>query len=160
MPWQQFADAIALFKTWHNEIKSDRNGFECMRLINPQALGAHALVDATTNLFRRSDNDVRIRHRLVDLEVLVTSTFLAFEASEPRDIIFAVLSLARDTMPRPKAMGHALAAKELSPPPNPYSIYLDDRIALEYEKSLTDVCIDFMEYCMETSQSLDILCHH
>jgi hypothetical protein len=51
-------------------------------------------------------------------------------------------------------------AKEISPPPDPYSVYLDDRIAPDYEKSLTDVCADFMEYCIETSDSLDILCRH
>jgi hypothetical protein len=202
MPWEQFADAIALFMTRHDEIKgylekpkkfSDKQDPNVhLGLMEPRALGANTLVDATTNLFRRSNDGERIQHRLVDLEVLVSSMFLAFEASEPRDTIYAVLSLAKDTMPRPKSKGrppwmedtkHYAAvkilkavfcgmafvykyftsgpiAKELSSPPDPYSVYLDNRIAPDYEKSLTDVCADFMEYCIETSDSLDILCRH
>jgi hypothetical protein len=201
MLWKDFADAIALFMTRHDEIKaylekpktfSDKQDHDAhLGLIEPQALGANTLVDATTNLFRRSDDGKRIQDRLVDLEVLVSSMFLAFEASEPRDTIYAVLSLAKDTMPRPKSIGRppwmedanysagkffkavfcrvafiyqyfksVPVAKEISPPPDPYSVYLDDRIAPDYEKSLTDVCADFMEYCIETSDSLDILCRH
>jgi len=34
---------------------------------------------------------------------------------------------------------------------------LDIRIRPDYTKSLTDVCVDFMEYCIEKLQSLDIL---
>jgi hypothetical protein len=202
LPWEQFADAIALFMTRHDEIKaflqkpkkfSDKKDPNAhLGLMEPRALGANTLVDATTNLFRRSDDGGRIQHRLVNLEVLVSSMFLAFEASEPRDTIYAVLSLAKDTMPRPKSKGrapwmedtkhHAVVkfikaafggvvfiykyfnsvslAPEVSGPPDPYSVYLDDRIAPDYEKSLMDVCADFMEYCVETSKSLDILCRH
>jgi len=202
LPWEQFADAIALFMTRHDEIKaylekpkkfSDKGDPKAhLGSVEPRALGANTLVDATTNLFRRSDDGGRIQHRLVNLEVLVSSMFLAFEASEPRDTIYAVLSLAKDTMPRPKSKGrapwmedtkhHAVVrfmkaafggvvfiykyfnsvslAPEVSGPPDPYSVYLDDRIAPDYEKSLMDVYADFMEYCVETSKSLDILCRH
>jgi len=202
MPWEKFADAIALFMTRHNEIKaylekpknySEKQDPDAhLGLMEPRALGANTLVDATTNLFRRSDDGEKIQYRLVDLEVLVSSMFLAFEASEPRDTIYAVLSLAKDTTPRPQSIGRppwmedpnryaavkflravfcviisvykyfttVPVTKELSPSPDPYSVYLDDRIAPDYEKSLTDVCADFMEYCIETSESLDILCRH
>lgn len=43
---------------------------------------------------------------------------------------------------------------------SPSEPIIDPRIAPDYDKSLTDVCADFMEYCVETSQSLDILCRH
>jgi hypothetical protein len=205
MPWEEFADAIALFMTRHDEIKTylekpknfpDKQDPDAhLGLMEPRALGANTLVDATTNLFRRSDDGERIQHRLVDLEVLVSSMFLAFEASEPRDTIYAVLSLAKDTMPRPKSIGPppwmeeadtwiiikffrlifavvsflynwfksliiVPAAENGLISQDPYSVYLDHRIAPDYAKSLTDVCADFMEYCIGQSQSLDIICRH
>jgi hypothetical protein len=37
---------------------------------------------------------------------------------------------------------------------------LDRRIEANYRKCLRDVCADFIEYCIEHSNSLDILCRH
>lgn len=37
---------------------------------------------------------------------------------------------------------------------------LDKRIEANYRKCLRDVCADFIEYCIERSNSLDILCRH
>jgi hypothetical protein len=53
------------------------------------------LVHATSNLFRKS-NDGQILERLADLETLV-SELSPFEATNPRDIIYGVLALAKDT---------------------------------------------------------------
>jgi hypothetical protein len=201
MPWELFADALALFRTKLDVIQAHLNkpkslsrmGDSLVRLdlTKYQPLEANTLVDATSNLFRKSDDGSRIETRLVDLEVLVTSTFLALESSDPRDIIYAVLSLAKDMMPRRGSIGRpwwigntryqilrlfkalfccivffyrclasAVLAKELSLPPNSPSIYVDDRLAPDYEKSLTDVFGEFMDYCIEKSGSLDILCRH
>ena len=54
------------------------------------------LVRATSNLFCKS-NDGQILERLADLATLV-SELSAFEAAEPRDTIYGVLSLAKDTI--------------------------------------------------------------
>jgi hypothetical protein len=206
--WQDFADAIALFMTKHDDIKEMleklKRSFEVMSDpdayiggLEPRALGANTLVHATSTLFRKSD-DGRIQQRLLNLEVLVSSLFLAFEASEPRDTVYAVLSLAKDASVRvdladppswiihPK---HNMIIQILNgvlyfcllllrlvkwlwdenddndddspmPQPDEYSVCIDDRITPDYDKRLTDVCADFMEYCIETSESLDILCRH
>lgn len=61
------------------------------------ALGAALLVDATSNLFRRSKDDQR--DPLLSLEYLV-SRLCVFETSEPRDIVYALLAIARDTVPQ------------------------------------------------------------
>jgi hypothetical protein len=37
---------------------------------------------------------------------------------------------------------------------------LDQRVASDYDKPLADVCADFVECCIEKSQSLDIICRH
>jgi hypothetical protein len=66
--------------------------------LDPRSVGATTFVNATTDLFRRSENGT-INGRLLTLEVLVTSTFLPFKASDPRDSVYAVLSMARDEIP-------------------------------------------------------------
>ncbi|KAL2071928.1 hypothetical protein VTL71DRAFT_13163 [Oculimacula yallundae] len=42
----------------------------------------------------------------------------------------------------------------------PVNQVLDLRIAPNYRKCLVDVCGDFIEYCIEQSNSLDIICRH
>ena len=196
--WTNFADAIALLMTKHDTIlqilKKDhmkpeklRNTSKDVGAFDPRALGASTLVHATSNLFRKAE-DGRIQQRLLSLEVLVSSWFLAFEAKDPRDTIYAVLSLAKDTYsPEPSLSSTPSwmntrssltdAETSVSRPQEPITgtpqqsepvntIFLsqgpwnDIRISPDYGKSLTDVCADFMEVSIEKSQSLDILCRH
>jgi len=62
------------------------------------------------------------------------------------DTIFAVLTLAKDS--KFADLDPDLAATE------------DTRIAPSYTKSLLDVYADFIDYCIEKSHSLDILCRY
>jgi hypothetical protein len=192
MAWSHFSDAIALFMTKHDEIKQILS----RKAIYPntagpfgdaRALGANTLVNATNNLFRKSE-DGEILQRLLTLEVLVSCQFLAFEASDPRDVIYAVLSVAKDTFPDVSDLT-ARTSWMISSRQHSRSIFgrfasvaldycsqvmimlstpasastgtrpvYDPRITPDYDKSLMDVCADFMEYCIEQSHSLDILC--
>jgi len=255
MPWSEFADAIALFMTKFDHIKrafekpsdysASRNSDDHhIRALDAKALGANTLVTATSNLFRRS-NKGKIQKRLLSLELLVSSMLLAFEATDPKDTIFAVLQIAKDT---PIAVSSAekmhsrtiatgifhsyiilpfaivlyvftelpSGANKSSTPDisirntalnaktgmfifvnycilalrmlltwmicamflnilNKGYIHimtgardrksqvtkaLDKRIEANYQKCLRDVCADFIEYCIENSNSLDILCRH
>lgn len=145
LEWNNFADAIALFMTKYEEIKRtslDPEGYHTA--VDARALGAYTIVHATTNLFRKSQEG-RVKQRLLPLEILVSSLLLAFEASEPRDTIFAVLTLAKDSR----------FIEE-----NTDAIMEDPRISPDYDKTLLDVYADFMNYCIEKSQSLDILCRY
>lgn len=184
MQWSNFADAIALLMTKHHEIKDiigTTASFSTMQdpdahvgALDPRALGATTLVDATSSLFRRAE-DGKVQQRLVSLETLVSSQFLAFEASEPRDTIYAVLSLAKDTAERadlihppsfyipPKSsfMDELAIAVWYScimvlrwiwftlirgaPAPEESKSSIDRRIAPDYDKCLTDVCAGFLE---------------
>jgi hypothetical protein len=185
--WSKFADAIALFMTKHDEIKRILNGTIKYPDIteafsDARALGANTLVNATNNLFRKSENG-KIQQRLLTLEVLVSCQFLAFEASDPRDTIYAVLSMAKDTsfahadltartswMIEQKSNGilgsivtyilHYCGTFFSSPSVKAAQPKPDPRIAPDYNKSLLDVCADFMDYCIQDSHSLDILCRH
>jgi hypothetical protein len=116
-----------------------------------RALGANTLVEATSNLFRRSDTG-EILERLLGLETLV-STFLPFEASDPRDTIYAVLSIASDTRARPApAIDSTTAERVLATPTH--------NIIPNYGKSLADLFTEFIESCVNNSKSLDIICRN
>ncbi|KAH7407545.1 heterokaryon incompatibility protein-domain-containing protein [Cadophora sp. MPI-SDFR-AT-0126] len=141
--WSDFADAIALFMTKYDDIKRKNLISGQYRDTDARALGAYTIVHATINLFRKS-HDGRVEQRLIPLEILVSSMLLAFEASEPRDTIFAVLTLAKDS----QITSAEPDAKE------------DFRISPDYDKCLLDVYTDFMDYCMEKSRSLDIICRY
>lgn len=63
------------------------------------ALSATRLVDATSNLLRRSKYGETERiEPLISLEHLVSS-LSSFEATVPHDIIYSLLAIARDTNP-------------------------------------------------------------
>lgn len=70
-------------------------------------------VHATSNLFRKSNNGT-ILEWMRDLETLV-SELSAFEASNPRDVIYGVLALARDTK---STAPKRIIGKEIAMPPN------------------------------------------
>ncbi|KAH8597037.1 heterokaryon incompatibility protein-domain-containing protein, partial [Bisporella sp. PMI_857] len=193
MPWSDFADAIALFMTKYDQIKrlafrgtidystSLVPGDHHINSLEAKALGAYALVTVTNDLFRKSNQGI-ILQRLLSLEVLVSSMLLAFEATDPKDTVFAVLQIAKDLQGSDQSYSKRswglifdlvpiilfmmwtisnrvsntnAVASELALPKT-----LDKRIEANYRKCLADVCADFIEYCIESSNSLDILCRH
>lgn len=84
----------------------------------------------------------------------MVSTFYAFETSDPRDTIYAVLALANDTAPFEGEFAEIwLNGMNTNP-----SMALDTRIVPDYSKSLIDVCTDFIDFCLDKSKSLDIIC--
>jgi hypothetical protein len=198
MKWRTAADAIALFMTSFPQIKDilinherDNPDNEMWRGINvrvldARALGANTLVTTTNRLFRRANDNGHIEQRSLSLEILVSSLLLPFEAKNPKDTIFAVLSIAKDTWNSESELEIGLrwerTARQalllwallvvfkwcfwsltifplslLRGQPKRQTIVLDPRIRPDYRKCLLDVYADFMEYCIEKSQSLDIL---
>lgn len=167
LAWEDFAVAIALFMEHFERIhtlvrKSGHIRVKFDPLENVQALGeyqkhssllitdgnsgANTLINALSNLFRKS-HDSEIIERLSSLETLV-STLLTFDTTDPRDIIYAVLSIAKDTAITPSSKIPPRSPEEPEPP------------VADYKKSLIDVCKDFVAYCVYTSDSLDIICRH
>lgn len=147
MSWEDFADAIAIFIKSQHRVRpglvklygeTAKSVLELSSVDGVKNLGANELVDFINNLFRRNENG-DIQQRMMTVEALV-SNLLAFEATNPRDTIYAVLSLAKDTY-------HL-------------STDMDERLVPAYQNSLLDVYTDFIEYCIDKSQSLDILLRH
>lgn len=165
--WSDFKDAVALFATKHDEIKallSRSSGgqylpkpLEADPVGDMRALGANTLVEATSNLFRRSD-DGRILERLMSLETLV-STLLAFEATDPHDIIYALLSIANDTpfseLNTQTAQFPILTNFSDNTSPTPSTLITPD-----YDQPIADLFIEFVKDCIGKSNSLDIICRH
>lgn len=136
--WPVFRDAVAsLNLKWPQIQKQDyyrrlRQGQEVVGEVG--ALGASVIVDVISNLFTMTDNE-EILERLTSLETLV-STLQSFEAGKPRDLIYALLSVASD------------------PPPNVPPLEVD------YKKATLDVFSEFLELSFISSDSLDMICRH
>lgn len=155
--WTDFADAVALFVTKYDEIKDlfrDSRKFNH----NPEhlgdivALGANNLVNVASNFFRRSSHGQgQVIERLSSLEALVSS-LLSFEASDPRDTVYALLSIAKDN----NSYRHVPPLAGSFEGPNSEIIPL----APDYEKNIKEVYRDFTRFCIETSGSVDIICRH
>lgn len=116
--------------------------------LDPEALnhiesaGAQAIVKATNNILRKTDTGV-ILDRLWKLESLVL-TFIHFEASDPRDTIFALLSLAKDNF----NIG------------DPSKDLVDSTTIPDYTSTPLDVYMNFVAHCVISTGSVDIVCRH
>ncbi|KAF1989061.1 HET-domain-containing protein [Aulographum hederae CBS 113979] len=137
--WDDFAIAVDLFVEKFSEIKDlfeNSADFKYNRhaIKDIEALGACKLISAIRNLFRRS-NDGEIREYLMNLESLV-STLQFFDATEPCDIIYSLLSIASDTRNS------------------------DQGVRADYNKDPMEVFIDFVKFSVESSGSMDVICRH
>lgn len=148
VPWQEFADAIGLFALNFDRIRTlfrqsrEDTIYRNYKTIDEMApLGAKVLVDAVTNAFRKNVDD-SIIEPVFDLETLVSS-LSSFESSDPRDTIFALLNIARES----------LSPRDNDPfarnPPVP-----------NYESNILEVYTDFLEWVVYTTDSIDIICRH
>ena len=145
--WIDFADAVQLFfaklervRAFYNSSKLFKRDPEALAHVDPK--GAGAVVQATDNVLRKRE-DGKVVARLWDIESLV-STFAHFEASDPRDTIYALLPLANDDH-------RSIPGVTLY---NPLSLVPD------YRKPTLQVYAEFVWHCVASSGSVDILCRH
>jgi hypothetical protein len=176
IPWKDFADAVQLFV----EVESATHRLSEVMRMDPafyhipgwfeyvSALGASLLVEATGMLFRVSKPSTdKTRHPLLSLEYLV-SRLSVFEATEPRDTIYALLAIAKDTNP------FAVTGEERhTSPVVPGGAQLISwatrhqkarRYRVDYSQPYVDICKDFMDFAIrqanrtDPTRALDILC--
>jgi hypothetical protein len=100
--WKDFADAVSLFLENQHLIKplfkkSNDFGNDHEYIGDLEELSAIRLVQASDHLFHRNEDGV-ITERLLPLEGLM-SELTSFEASEPKDIVYAILWMAKDATP-------------------------------------------------------------
>ena len=181
--WSDFADAVSLFEAVESEshtisksiMKSEMFDHIPDFLGEIKFLGATRLVDATSNLFRKSKNG-QVLERLLSLEALI-STLSTFQASRPHDIIYAVLNLAKGmrtsaatsnkeslvvtqshvtTEPTDQNL-HEQKLKKLATRKFKQAVE-ENRFVINYEKPFFDVCKEFLRFTIKGDGFLDIIC--
>lgn len=181
--WREFAEAVSLFTSRQPGVRElfqgsksfDRSDFRG----EIEESGADRLVSTSSNFFRKSD-DGTIMESLLSLEALMSS-LTEFQASDPHDILYAILSLSNDAPPfidRPRIpllheplvvntaedgqRKRKRADSAISQLPPQLRSHLeqavDGRIIVDYGKTVFEVCKDFLAFAMAQSQSLDMIC--
>lgn len=181
--WAEFADAVSLFEAVESESHTISKSIMMSDLFNHipdflgeiKFLGATRLVDATSNLFRKSKNG-QVLERLLSLEALI-SNLSAFQASRPHDIIYAVLNLAKGmrtsaaastkenlvetqshvtTEPTDQGL-HEQKLKKLATRRFKQAVE-ENRFIIDYKKPFFDVCKEFLRFTIKSDGFLDIIC--
>ena len=155
--WKDFSDTVAVFAARFDDIKRlSRSSGKLKDFVHDvKGLGANALVDVTNNLFHKSHDLKRLkrkegnaRYRLLSLEALVAKLF-NFEASDPRDTVYALLLIAR---PKAHPEYETSVPRKLSDP--------SQKLKPDYGKTIVEFYRDFVAYCVEISGSIDLICRH
>ena len=157
--WKNFADAVAILATRFDSIKqlflpSREFNHNVEYLGDLETLGANILVDVTANHFRRSLGAEDDLERLSSLEELA-SRLLKFEASDPRDTVYAILSICKENN-----SSEGLRCSQHNTLQVPNSIKPEAMLVPDYTKEIVEVYRDFTSYCVATSRSIDIICRH
>ncbi|KAK6823316.1 hypothetical protein RU639_006047 [Aspergillus parasiticus] len=148
--WAEFADAVSIFVATRDKIR-ELFDFETWKegpqtLGEVQSFGASILLEATSRLFLRTPSGEILRP-VKGIESLVTS-LNTFDATDPRDIVYSLVSIASDTRDT--------------------SVYVDKKrdkwstlspqLVIDYRLDEIEVYENFTRYCIKTSKSLDIIC--
>ena len=151
--WKDFERAISFFTNRIDDIvamftNSVENRQDTKILVDVKLAGATALVQIMNDDFRW-DEEERLE-RVSSLESLVASLPM-FESTDPRDTIYALLSIAADTQNWDVLPAHKrdeLRVKGLVP------------FEADYSKNILEVYKNFIAFCILSSGSLDVLCRH
>jgi hypothetical protein len=170
VPWQDFADAVSLFVNVESATHKLSDVMKLENLFNHMpdffgdvsSLGAALLVDATSNLFRNSSTGQR--KPLSTLEYLV-SRLSVFEASQPRDTIYALLAISKDTTPKnaedDPAIRKTEKALEKFLDKQAFAKLANQPYKVDYNLPVVEVYKEFIEFSIhksEKTRALDIIC--
>jgi hypothetical protein len=176
--WTEFADAITLLQSTLSRVLP-RNAPEVVARASARsrilasAAGCH-FVDVSNDIFRKSDEGT-ILDSLKSLESLMCN-LSSFETSNFHDNIYAYLSLAEDTGARYSvraAAAFSMAVDDTDPIPvalspteqklarsvvNMWRRAAEGEYRVDYNKSVVEVCRDFVAFAVNKTGSLDIIC--
>ena len=180
MKWQDFAGAVSLIAKVPSVTHRLSHVME-RRQMEPRwrafldegmDLGAALLVDATTNIFRGTKDGKRSPN--LSLEYLV-SKFSTFTVSQPRDIIYAFISIAKDTIPidaGSNVSGATRLKEQLTNVPHIRTSLISwvsqftkmQLYNIDYGLPVTTIYTDFVKFCVvesvktDATTALDIIC--
>jgi len=145
--WSDFVDAVSLLASNQGTIKTLfdyskwREGPNTLGDVH--SFGAYILLEATSKLFLR-DAKGGIRMPRTNIESLVTS-LTTFDTSDRRDLIYSLVSIAQDTSQNSDIYSRPASQRRR-------------RLNVDYGKTPIDVFKDFTKFCINSSNSLDIIC--
>ncbi|EED16228.1 Ankyrin and HET domain protein [Talaromyces stipitatus ATCC 10500] len=130
LPWEIFAEAVMLFTWGQSKVYNMlRTAKDC----SPSSLGdlresaAARLIQAQDNIFRKS-REGQLLEKLMSLEDLLCR-FSASEAQDPRDSIYALLSIARDAKAGFSTSGTTREGTPDGPSPEHIHMYMEGDLA-------------------------------
>lgn len=101
---------------------------------------------------------------LLSLEYLVSSLSV-FQATQPRDAVYSLLAISRDTAPFAELRTKSQEGSEEAIIMSTVSSFLERKpFRVDYSRAYSDVCKDFISFCIQISgrsdptRALDILC--
>jgi hypothetical protein len=101
---------------------------------------------------------------LLSLEYLVSSLSV-FQATQPRDAVYSLLAISRDTAPFAEVRTKSQHGSEEAMIMSTVSSFLERKpFKVDYSRAYSEVCKDFISFCIQTSgksdptRALDILC--
>lgn len=159
LPWDDFRDAVSLFVLNLDKIRAllqpllelstglgqglllhdNLGNMDFLLSNNLDGLPAKVFIDVLDYMFRKPKGNQK-PNPIHGLEFLV-STLYIYNNSDPRDTINALRNIAKETSPQARG----LEALEAAPKP-------------DYTKNLFEVYSDFVEWVVNTTGSLDIIC--
>lgn len=105
-----------------------------------------------------------LQRPLLSLEYLVSS-LTVFEASQPRDAVYSLLAISRDTAPFAETLTGSQGGSEEAIIMSTVSSFLERKpFKVDYSRPYSDICKDFISFCIQRakksdpSRALDILC--
>lgn len=142
--WTEFVKYVDRFTSKFDALEEslgsawERRQYQSTYLTDMRFSQATLFVNLIPMLFVKSD-DGGIVTALREIKTLVPG-LAGLQVSDPRDTIYALLSVASDTR---KTKEEDSKGPQLRP---------------DYRKSYVEVCIEFCYFCIQTSGSLDIIC--
>lgn len=108
--------------------------------------------------------DWSLQRPLLSLEYLVSS-LTVFEAVQPRDAVYSLLAISRDTAPFAEVLTVSQDGSEEAMIMSTLSSFLERKpFKVDYSRPYSDICKDFISFCIQVSgksdpsKALDILC--
>ena len=141
--WVNFVVAVEFFLERYDTIAALYN--DAALFEEDVKVSAAPKMVTVTNEFVRGSRERR--ERLKTLEILV-SELTMFEAGDPRDTVYAVMALAWDVEAGSERQMRDWRSEAASRP----------TLKVDYRNNILQVFKDFIAFCVQGSNSLDILC--
>ena len=167
--WVDFADATSLLVDRLDQIRA-LSREQVSALVDIEAYGAVTLVEFIGNLSQKSPGG-DIEEHLVGLETLV-SRLLFFSTSNPHDAIYSLITLASNTLQRyasttVQSSGATATGRPKKRTIDEVDATVVDRprkrgftLKIDYKVTAIQLFVQFVQQCIETSDSLDIICRY